>query len=288
MESLIYGTMVKINESFAAKFIYPGDIIMYQIIRISAFFVLVFFLTTMGISVAWASTPADAFWETKYFHAGVQGSVYSMLSRPGELYVGGYIVAVGEVPAQNVACLNTSDGVVSGATALGDGLDGLVAALCEHGGQIIAGGLFANSGETVVNGVALWDGTGWQALGEGLPGVSVKAVASYGGQLYAGAYRWDGAVWTNVLQTDGAITELVVHDGLLYVGGGFSEAGGISVSNAFAWDGTQIVLLGAGLANPVISADAGAAGVVFATTWGTARFIAGTEQTGLSSRKRPS
>jgi len=154
--------------------------------------------------------------------------------------------------------------VVSGATALGNGLDGKVAAFCEHGGQVVAGGNFTHSGETVVNGVALWDGVAWQALGAGLPGVSVKAVVSYEGQLYAGAYRWDGVVWTNVLQTDGAITELVVHDGLLYVGGGFSEARGISVSNVFAWDGTQIVLLGAGLANPVISADAGAAGVVFA------------------------
>lgn len=237
---------------------------MNQTIRISSVFVLVLLLTTTCVSVAWTSTPADAFWETKYFHAGIQGSVYSMLSRPGALYVGGYIVAVGEVPVLNVARLNTSGGVVTGATALGDGLDGKVAAFCEHGGQVIAGGNFTHSGETVVHRVALWDGAAWQAFGAGLPGVSVQAVASYGGKLYAGAYRWDGAVWTNVLQADGAITELIVHDGLLYVGGSFSEARGNSVSNVFAWDGEQIVILGAGLAKPVVSADAGAAGVVFA------------------------
>jgi len=237
---------------------------MYQPNRVSTFFILVFLLIAMGVSVSATSLPADAFWETKYFHAGVQGKVYSLLSQPGALYIGGYITAVGDVPVRNVARLNTSDGVVSGAIALGDGLDGRVDALCEHGGQVIAGGLFTNSGETVVNKVALWDGIEWQALGAGLPGVSVQALASYEGHLYAGAYRWDGAVWTNVLQTDGAITELVVHDGLLYVGGGFSEARGDSVSNAFAWDGTQIVHLGAGLAQPVVSADGGAAGVVFA------------------------
>ena len=237
---------------------------MCRIIRASIFFILVLILTTTAVSVSSASTPADAFWETKYFHAGIQGSVYSMLSRPGALFVGGYIVAVGDVPVLNVARLNTSGGVVSGATALGDGLDGKVAAFCEHGGQVIAGGNFTHSGETVVNRVALWDGAAWQAFGEGLPGVSVQAVASYGGQLYAGAYCWDGEVWTNVLQTDGAITELIVHDGLLYVGGEFTEARESSVSNVFSWDGAQIVPLGAGLAKPVVSADAGVTGVVFA------------------------
>ena len=238
---------------------------MYQTIRPSALFVIVLLLTTMGVSVSEAATPADAFWETKYYHAGVQGTVYSMLSQPGALYVGGYIAAVGEVPARNVARLNTSGGVVTGATALGDGLSGKVAALCEHDGQVIAGGFFTNSGGTQVDNVALWDGAAWQAIGEGLPGVSVRALASFEGDLYAGAYRWDGAVWTNVLQTDGAVTELVVHDGLLYVGGDFSVARGDSISNAFAWDGAQIVPMGAGLDQPVLSADEGVSGVVFAT-----------------------
>lgn len=215
--------------------------------------------------VAAAQLPADADWMPGYHHAGIQGTVAAMLSQPGSVVVGGSILAVGDVPVRNVARLETTAGVVTGWSALGAGLDGSVAALTVHEGQIIAGGMFNNSGATPVSRVARWDGSAWRPVGAGLPGVPVRALASYGGALYAGSYRWDGSAWTNFLQTDGQVWTLVVHDGLLFVGGDFEVAGADSVANVFAWDGQRVVALGAGLPEGVVDAVALPDAVVFAT-----------------------
>lgn len=101
----------------------------------------------LAIAVPAAAQPAaDADWVTGYHHAGVQGTVSAMLSRPGEVFVGGSILAVGDVPVRNVARLVTTDGVVTGWSALGDGFDGSVKALAEHDGQVVAAGFFRHSG----------------------------------------------------------------------------------------------------------------------------------------------
>ncbi|MBK7672340.1 MAG: hypothetical protein IPJ24_13330 [bacterium] len=223
----------------------------------------------LAIAVPAAAQPAaDADWVTGYHHAGVQGTVSAMLSRPGEVFVGGSILAVGDVPVRNVARLVTNDGVVTGWSALGDGFDGSVKALAEHDGQVVAAGFFRHSGATKLERVARWDGAAWQPLGEGLPGAGVGCMASFGGDLYAGAWRWDGNAWSNALQTDGPVRTLTVRDGLLYVGGDFTTARGDSVAHVFAWDGAQVVPLGEGLPDAVTDAVAPSDGVVFATESG--------------------
>lgn len=215
-----------------------------------------------------AQPAADAEWVAGYHHAGVQGTVWAMLSRPGEVIAGGSILAVGDVPVRNVARLVTTDGVVTGWSALGDGFDGSVRALAEHDGLVVAAGFFRHSGATRLERVARWDGAAWQPLGEGLPGAGVGCLASFGGDLYAGAYRWDGNSWTNTLQTDGQVRTLTVSDGLLYVGGDFTTARGDSVENVFAWDGVQVIPLGEGLPDAVTDGVAPVDGVVFATESG--------------------
>lgn len=216
-----------------------------------------------------AALPADDDWIPDYHHAGVQGTVSAMLSRPGEVIVAGAIVAVGDLPVRNVARLVMTDGIVTSWSALGDGFDNSVMALVEHDGQVVAGGYFNRSGSTTVQRVARWDGAAWQPLGNGLPGIWVNSLASFGGDLYAGAYRWDGATWTNVLQVNGAVRTLVVHDGLLYVGGDFTTARGDSVAHAFAWDGVQVIPLADGLPTSVTDGVAMPDGVVFATDGGS-------------------
>lgn len=213
-----------------------------------------------------AESPADADWVAGYQHAGVQGTVLAMLSRPGEVYVGGSILAVADVAVRNVARLVTTDGVVTSWSALGDGFDNNVMALAEYDGQVVAGGSFRHSGATTLEHIARWDGTAWQPLGEGMPGVGVNSLAGFDGDLYAGAYRWDGNTWSNVLQTNGEVRTLAVRDGLLYVGGNFTMARGDSVAHVFAWDGAQIIPLGDGLPYTVTDGVALADGVAFATT----------------------
>ncbi len=216
-----------------------------------------------NVAAGLAADPGNECWSTDYYPAGVSGNVMTMLSRPGAVYVGGAFSAITDVPTSNVARLDMSGGVITQVVPLGAGLDNQVKALCEHDGYIIAGGYFGNSGTTTLNRVARWDGLAWQPLGNGLPGVGVQAVASYQDQVYAGSYRFDGTDWENLFQTDGSITAMLVHDGLLYVGGSFTEAQGQAVANVFAWNGAQILALGAGFPKPVYAMTAGPAGVVF-------------------------
>ncbi len=225
---------------------------------------LVFSLQVQGnVAVSRAADPGDEFWSSDFYPAGVSGSLLSMLSQSEGVYAGGSFSAITDVAVRNIARLEMSGGVITQVVPLGEGLTGQVRALCEHDGDIIAAGDFNKSGTTILNGVGRWDGTAWLPLGDGLAGVWPSAAASFQGQVFAGAYRWNGASWKNLFQTDGRVTTLVVHDGLLYVGGSFTEAQGQPHSNVFAWDGAQILPLGAGFPYPVYSAAAGTPGVVF-------------------------
>ena len=213
-----------------------------------------------------ATDPGDAFWDPVGRPAGVQGTVNAMLSTPGTLYVGGSFSAVRDVPVRYVAALATSaapDPLVTSASPLGEGLNGAVTGLCEHAGDLVAVGRFTCSGDRVLEHVGRWDGGAWHALGAGLPGSFPRAVASFQGDVYVGAQRWDGAAWENVLQTDAAVEALLVHDGLLYVAGRFTEARGQAVSSVFAWDGAQVLPLAGGAPWPA-HALAAAGGVVYA------------------------
>lgn len=213
-----------------------------------------------------AQLPADAFWADGFHPAGLQGTLYAMRPHGDSVVVGGLLTAVGDRPVNNVARLEMAAGLVTGGTPLGDGLDGAVLAFAEHEGQLVAGGNFSHSGGTALARVARWDGAAWLPFGAGLPGVSVKSLAVYGGHLYAGAYRWDGQDWANVLQTNGHVAFLVEHAGLLYVGGSFTTAAGVTVNNAFAWDGAAVQPLGAGLAGAVVGVAVVEGRVAFATT----------------------
>jgi hypothetical protein len=64
-----------------------------------------------------------------------------------------------------------------------------VLATAVHGRRVVVGGEFTYGTAGMPNGafsrIALWDGTGWQALGSGMDG-AVRAVAIVGDQIYAG------------------------------------------------------------------------------------------------------
>lgn len=104
-----------------------------------------------------------------------------------------------------------------------------------HGGTVFAG--VANSSGVPVQ---RWDGVNWSPAG--IPPMnwfSVKALATFRGDLIAGALvypfqtsgvrRWNGKNWAELGRgTNGAGIALMVHDGLLVVGGDFTTAGGQS------------------------------------------------------------
>jgi hypothetical protein len=97
------------------------------------------------------------------------------------------------------------------------------------------------------NHIARWDGSSWSALGSGLSGESVPGNGT-------------------------RVDALAVYNGALYVGGSFSDAGGVPVSGVARWDGASWSALGSGVAGRVyaLTVHDGAliAGGAFATAGG--------------------
>ncbi len=132
-----------------------------------------------------------------------------------------------------------------------------------HGPAVYVGGMFTEAGNTVVNHIARWDGFHWRSLGGGMDN-EVCALAVYndgtGPALYAGGkFHTAGGVTVNHIAkwnpgspgswspldigTDDDVGALMVYDdgggSKLYVGGMFSQAGGISANRIARWDGTH-------------------------------------------------
>jgi hypothetical protein len=206
--------------------------------------------------------------------AGVAGSVSALaVYDPGTgsaLYAGGFFQAAGGQDVGNVARWNGAWSALS--TEVGAGMDfGIVHALAvfdDGGGKdLYAGGAFVRAGETTVNRIARWNGETWSALdgpaGSGMDG-EVRALAVFddggGPALYAGGSfttaggvtvnhvaRWDGTEWSALPGpfhpgTDAAVHAFAVFDDgtgpALYLGGGFTSAGGELAFGIAKWDGS--------------------------------------------------
>ena len=192
------------------------------------------------------------------------------------LYVGGRFVNAGATGgASYIARWDGGEWLpLDGST--GSGTDNTVRSLAVHddgsGQALYAGGYFTTAGGVTVNGIARWDGSEWSALagpsGTGMASYPVFALAEFddgsGTALYAAGNfsaaggvtvnniaRWDGSGWSALTGPSGtglgwggaSVRALVEYDdgsgAALYAAGGFSRAGGKSVSNIARWDGTE-------------------------------------------------
>ncbi len=126
---------------------------------------------------------------------------------------------------------------------------GTVWDVLDHLGDLWVAGDFTQVNGITVNGVARWDGQQWHALANGPSPYGALAMAVYQGQVHVGTIgnprRWTGTTWqpfaTSIF---GAITEMHVHNGLLYLGGStpFMSGG----KNLFQWDGANLAVVGGG------------------------------------------
>jgi hypothetical protein len=142
------------------------------------------------------------------------------------------------------------------------------------------GGAITQAGGISVNALAKWNGTNWSSLGagtgNGLNGtlaVNALAVTSTG-DLYAGGNfsraggrvsnriaKWNGTAWSPIGTGNGVGTGDLVNDavkavavagnGEVYVGGSFTQAGGVEANRVAKWDGTNWNSLGTGANNGV-------------------------------------
>lgn len=127
------------------------------------------------------------------------------------------------------------------------------------GGDVYVGGDFEYIGGVPANGVARWDGSGWDEVGGGVDG-SVRAVAVQGGEVVVGGNfttadpndsgvsasnvaRWDGGQWTALGNgTDDVVRALAWGPNNLYVGGEFTSPGQYLAQ----WDGSSWGAVGGG------------------------------------------
>ena len=169
------------------------------------------------------------------------------------LYIGGDFRDFDSVAADFIVHYNRKTQVWN---ALDVGLSDRVRALAVHNGELYAGGDFgyAGSARSVVNNIAMWDGTAWHDLGGGMNS-SVYALAFIGDTLYAGgsfsqaggntAYGlayWDGSSWHEAFGgTSYPVAALLATHDSLFVGGNFNYVGSETSNTGIPVHGTAML-----------------------------------------------
>ncbi|UCF05913.1 MAG: T9SS type A sorting domain-containing protein [bacterium] len=164
--------------------------------------------------------------------AGFDTTVCALAVFDGHVYAGGRFKTVGGDSVYHIARWNGSEW-----SPLGSGVNSSVHVITVHGDEIYVGGTFTKAGGITVNGIARWAGDSWSPVGGGVSGSGPQGVAS------VDAIRFDGG-------------------GDCYVGGNFTEAGGVPVGFIARWDGSTWDSLGPGLNGRVFGVGIVEEGVV--------------------------
>lgn len=130
---------------------------------------------------------------------------------------------------------------------------------------LYAGGAFTMVDGTTVNGIAKWDGSKWEAMGDGFAGTQpyVYWITKYNNEIYAGGTfthsgtevingiaKWNGTQWVSVggsmvfSGTFDNVSAMYVFNNELYVGGRFDSVGTVSAVNVAKWDGNNWTAIG--------------------------------------------
>lgn len=236
---------------------------------------------------------------------GMNRNVYALASfddgNGPALFAGGAFTTAGGVPARRVAKWDGTEwaplgeGIGPGSTSGQIYVYALAVFDDGSGPALYAAGAFSFSGLTQVNNIAKWDGATWSPLGDGMPFrqsvPSVRALAVFddgrGPALYAGGAfetagdvqvgniaRWDGSVWTSLTSGISSVDPPFVHSMVvspkgdsLYLGGSFTQAGGLSSNNIAQW--TAVDQAPEVLQQPEDqTADLGAAATFSVAAWG--------------------
>ena len=155
-------------------------------------------------------------WDGAAWHAlgsgmNPYGSVSSLVVNPdGSLYAGGEFSKAGSAPAYFISRWDTLASTWHPLPS-GNGMGGMVSALAvDPGRSLYAGGHFASADGVLVNNVARWDplSSTWHPLGDGITGMDYDDVEA----LAFGS------------------------DGVLYAGGWFNFAGGLTAKHIAFWN----------------------------------------------------
>lgn len=225
--------------------------------------------------------------------SGVTGTVNAIaIDSAGVIYLGGDFVTSASGVELNRITKWTGSGwaplkVGTGGTA---GVSGTVTALAAVGTTLYVAGNFSQAGDVAANGVAKWSGTAWSAVGEGVSGGFVNAMAvvsatniCVGGLFMVGedlvlchVARWNGSVWLPIGDLGvGSVQTMVASGTTVYIGGTFGSVDvdgsgpieAVEASNIARWNGSSWAALGAGVGDPgasSVNAIAVSGGTVYA------------------------
>lgn len=196
---------------------------------------------------AWSALDAPA-------GKGLYSSPVSAVTYAGKPCFGGYGELYPVVGA--LACWNGVDWEALGGS-LANNIASDVGAMVVHGSDLYLGGYVSLGSDCCIG---RWDGSTWNALGDGVDS-QPTAIAVDGTHVYAAGYfegasgvmvnhvaMWDGAAWTALGGgIDDAPITLAFYQGKLYAGGYFTDADGVPASYIAAWDGTSWAAVGGGL-----------------------------------------
>lgn len=195
------------------------------------------------------------------------------------LYAAGTFSVAGDVSASRIAKF---DGVSW--SPLGEGIQGDVNALAVYndglggGPALYAGGAFSTAGGVSASNLAKWNGSAWSAVGGGAnqevlvlktmfdlgaPALQSLLVGgrftSVGGVPANRIAKRSGNTWSALGAGVGLgspdrvaaieVEVVTVTNVLVYVGGRFTQAGGVAANNVARWNGSSWSALGAGLAS---------------------------------------
>jgi hypothetical protein len=230
---------------------------------------MVFALSSLSAPVRTSAAPQSPTNTWNAIGTGLGSSVMDIAVCGSDVYVGGYFQEAGG--SGGPSFIARWDG--SSWNTLGtSGLNAAVNDIEIVGSDVYVAGNFSSvDGVPGIYGVARWNmiTNTWSALGAGVGPQFAWALASMGSDLYvAGQFdsagyvantamvaRWDGSTWyplgSGISKTDTVydrITALKAEGGTLYVGGHFTDAGGIAgADNIASWNGSAWNALGSGL-----------------------------------------
>lgn len=210
------------------------------------------FLARWSPDTGWSELAGGLINDVGLFLPSIEGGDDLAVGADGSLWIGGLYTRANGAPAVNIARM-PAGGVpaplVGTHPILGTG--GFVDGLAVTGdGQILVGGGFAFTGQVPSPGFAKFDGTGWTDLGNGLSGIVRDVrVRADGAIAVSGQLVLDGepVVFAQRTATGWSLPGGAVHgvdgltmieqDGVLWLGGDFTDAGGLPVQNLIRLDG---------------------------------------------------
>ena len=196
---------------------------------------------------------------------------YTLVVYNDELYVGGQFKQAGNVNSLNIAKWNGTAW-----SAVGSMEGGSVRELVVFNQKLFAGGFFDAVNGIKTGHIASYNGTNWSILGPvnelelKATGV-VRHMAVYKNVLYiSGDFTEDDETVSELIIWDGNrfndfgrafslyqnnIRELVVSNGILYIGGSFRNVVGSQANNVLQWDGERWGILSQGTSGTVLSIE---------------------------------